>query len=214
MLLCFAIVEAGCGGEERIVDPALRVPFEPKPAGVPETVIDNVLYSLSNRDVDWFEDQLDAGYLYFYVDQEGNVQVTYTSSCEVEILGDAEGNLDSGLFAQYPVIDVELVLEGRYEGPSVTDMYSDFLGSGAGSYQDMVAFRGLMNFGLAERDSSNVALVQRSTLIVRKTTEDIWKLLRWVDEPVIDGDYEHWGALKADFVANSDACKTDSDGGL
>ena len=155
-------------------------------ATVPEIVMDNIKRAFNDRDKDLYETLLDERFWFTEDDCHGNLVYANGREEELEIMGTRDGS-SRGIFDVFRTVKWEFQLIepktelGRdhpmaYEGDP--DGHPD---------EDWEVFRGRVEMLLLKTDDDGFRVDQIMTFKLRKGDDGLWRIVRWIDDP-LEGD--------------------------
>jgi hypothetical protein len=161
---------------------------EPAPPAItPGQLIDNLHRAMRDRDKDLYETLLDEDFWFTETDCMGDLVFANGREEEIEILGGSRDGSRPGIFDIYRSFefDFEQLSRTIELGEEYPDAYE---GDPDGHPdEDWVCLRGQVEMELLEDTGEGFHVSQTMTYKLRLTEEGVWKIIRWVDDP-LDGD--------------------------
>jgi hypothetical protein len=176
------------------------------PATTPEQLMDNLRRAMSDRDNDLYETLLDADFWFTETDCQGDLVFANGREEELEIMGGSRDGSQDGIFDIYRTFEFEFSLLSRSVelGEEYPEAYS---GDPDGHPdEDWEVFRGQVEMLILDENGDGYRVYQTMTYKLRRTEEQLWTIIRWVDDP-LSGDCEAdkrpadqraWGSVKQD----------------
>ena len=207
-LIAYTLVWAACGGSNPFA-PTKHTPTEDiitppaPPADRPEILMDNLNKAMNERDKDLYETIIDDRFWFTETDCAGELIWFNGKEEELEFIGGSRDGSTSGLFDRYRNFDFEFELISRsvelgaeypiaFEGDP--DGHPD---------EDWEVFRGRVKMLMVDENQDGFRVDQIMTYKLREaieivadstdvevdgtTEERLWKIARWVDDP-LSGD--------------------------
>lgn len=185
-LLLLAVVLSACGNP---FAPEKTVPVdvvEKPPAELtttPEIVMDNLERSFSDRDKDLYETILDDEFWFTETDCLGELILANDKEEELQIMGTRDGS-NQGIFDIFRTIEWTFQQSQRY-----TELGRDFPEAFEGDPdghpdEDWEVFRGRVEILLLRSADDGFRVGQVMSFKLRKGEDDLWRLVRWIDDPL------------------------------
>ncbi len=170
------------------------------PADSPEQLMDNLTKAMRTRDEQLYESLLDLDFWFTETDCAGELVFQNGLEEELEfIAGSRDGSRD-GIFDRYPNFDFTFTLHTNGRSVELGSGYPDaFEGDPDGHpEEDWEIFRGRVQMLLLDDKGDGFRVDQVMTYKLRQVTEEevgannseetgLWKIIRWVDDP-LSGD--------------------------
>ena len=161
-----------------------------RPAAVdatePEIVMDNLERAFNERDKDLYETLLDERFWFTEDDCLGNKVLYNDREEELEIMGTRDGS-HRGIFDIYRTVEWEFQLIER-KTELGRDYPMAFEGDPDGHPdEDWEVFVGRVHILLLETDEDGFRVDQKMTFKLRKGDDGIWRIVRWIDDPIGGG---------------------------
>ena len=165
---------------EKVLPPA-------DPATEPEIVMDNLERAFNERDKELYETLLDERFWFTEDDCLGNKVLYNGREEELEIMGTRDGS-NRGIFDRFRTVEWEFQLYERK-----TELGRDhpmaFEGDPDGHPdEDWEVFVGRVNLLLLETNEDGFKVNQIMTFKLRKGEDGLWRIVRWIDDPIGGGD--------------------------
>ena len=153
----------------------------------PEIVMDNLERAFNERDKDLYETLLDERYLFTEDDCLGNLVFENGREEELEIMGTRDGST-RGIFDVFRTVTWKFQLIERK-----TELGRDhpmaFEGDPDGHPdEDWEVFRGKVEILLLKTDDDGFRVDQTMTFKLREGDDGIWRIVRWIDDPLVGDD--------------------------
>jgi hypothetical protein len=191
--------------KKHIPDGDVGPPPAPK-ATTPEILIDNLHRALNDRDKDLYETLLDENFWFTETNCLGELVFANGREEELEIMGGTRDGSEPGIFDIFRTFEFEFqLIERSLElGPEYPEAYE---GDPDGHPdEDWEVFRGRVQMLMFDDNNDGFRVDQVMTYKLRLHTdeEELWKMIRWVDDPLA-GDcatskpvvgFSSWAALK------------------
>jgi len=174
------------------------------PAATPETLMDNLHRAMRDRDKELYETLLDEGFWFTETDCAGDLVLANGFEDELEIMGGSRDGSRPGIFDIFRTFEfdfklirrsVELGSEYPEAFPGDPDGHPD---------EDWDVFRGRVEMLLLDENGDGYRVDQIMTYKLRLTEAGVWKIIRWIDDP-LSGEcdtgkrvagFSSWAALK------------------
>lgn len=164
----------------------VTTPDEPAPAAdQPEIVIDNLNRAFNDRDKELYETLLDERFWFTETDCEGNIVFFNGREEELAIMGgrdNSEGLLDRFRTVEYEFRLIERSRELGIEFPLAFEGDPD-----GHPDEDWEVFRGRVEILLLENPTDGFRVDQIMTFKVRQGDDGLWRIARWIDDPLSGG---------------------------
>lgn len=156
-------------------------------ATTPEVLMDNLHRAMRDRDKDLYETLLDRDFWFTETDVQGDLVFANGREEELEIMGGSRDGSRPGIFDIYRTFEfdftllpggrsVELGAEYPEAYPGDPDGHPD---------EDWQTFRGSVRMLLKDEMGDGFSVNQIMTYKLRETQEGLWKIIRWVDDPLV-----------------------------
>ena len=167
-------------GEGPILPPAQE-------ATEPKIVMDNLERAFNERDKNLYETLLDERYLFTEEDCLGNLVLENGREEELEIMGTRDGS-SRGIFDLFRTVEWKFQLIERK-----TELGRDhpmaFEGDPDGHPdEDWEVFRGRVEILLLKTADDGFLVKQTMTFKLRQGDDGIWRIVRWIDDPLVGDD--------------------------
>ena len=175
---------AGCGlfAPEKITGDGVERP-PPDSTFTPQVVMDNLERAFGDRDRDLYEALLDDGFWFTEADCRGDLLYYYGKEEELRIMGPRDGS-SRGIFDIYRTIDWKFHHTRRYTEFG-RDRPDSFEGDPDGHPdEDWEVFRGRVEIRLLERPNEGYFVDQVMTFKMREGDDGLWRIVRWMDDPL------------------------------
>ncbi len=178
-------------------------------ATTPEIVMDNLERAFSDRDKDLYESILDDNFWFTEKDCLGEFILINDKEEELEIMGTRDGS-NQGIFDIFRSIDWTFQQSQRF-----TELGRDYPKTSEQDIdghpdEDWEVFRGRVEILLLQSADDGFRVSQVMTFKLRRGSDDLWRVVRWDDDPLSgdcgdagDGDAGRlvgsswsWGQLK------------------
>ena len=149
----------------------------------PEIVMENLERAFSDRDKDLYESILDDNFWFTETDCLGELILANDKEEELQIMGTRDGS-NQGIFDIFRSIDWNFQQSQRY-----TELGRDFPNAFDGDPdghpdEDWEVFRGRVEILLLQSADDGFRVVQVMSFKLRKSDDDLWRIVRWIDDPL------------------------------
>ncbi len=179
------ILLAGCDNPfAPPVRPGDKEELPPAPeATTAQVVMSNLERAFNERDKDLYETLLDDGFWFTEIDCRGDLEFAYGKEEELRIMGPRDGS-SQGIFDIYRTIEwtfhqsrrsTELGRDHPKSHEDDPDGHPD---------EDWEVFRGRVVIRLLEQPDVGFAVDQVMTFKMRRGDDDLWRIVRWLDDPL------------------------------
>ncbi|MEE3258755.1 MAG: hypothetical protein VX293_06065 [Candidatus Latescibacterota bacterium] len=187
LLLAFS----ACGGnpfapEKHTPEGGVDLPPAPD-ATSPAQAMDNLARAMRDRDKDLYETLLDQDFWFTETDCLGDLVLANGFEEELEIMGGSRDDSQPGIFDIFREFeyDFELIRRTQELGPEFPEA---FKGDPDGHPdEDWEVFRGRVEMLLLDENGDGFRVDQIMTYKLRLDAEGVWKVIRWIDDP-LSGD--------------------------
>jgi hypothetical protein len=187
-LLAVSLI-TGCGNpfapEKEPIEGSLN---EPAPAATtPEQLMDNLARAMRDRDKELYETLLDQGFWFTETECTGDLILANGFEQELEFLGGSRDGSDPGIFDIFREFeyDFQLIRRNIELGP---DFPEAFEGDPDGHpNEDWQIFRGRVTMLMLDQNGDGFRVDQIMTYKLRLSEDGLWKIARWIDDP-LSGD--------------------------
>jgi hypothetical protein len=183
-----------------------RVPGRGKdpapPATTPGQLVDNLHRAMRDRDKDLYETLLGQDFWFTETDCQGDLMFANGREQEVEIMGGSRDGSQKGIFDIYRSFEFEFALltTSIELGAEYPEAYT---GDPDGHPdEDWEILRGQVEMLIQDDNGDGFAVVQVMTYKLRLEEDGLWRMIRWVDDP-LTGDCET-SKIPADLLRWSD----------
>ena len=183
----------------RLEDPA-------SPATTPELFMENLSRAMNGRNEALYETLLDEDFWFSESTCAGELVFANGREEELDIMAGNPDGSRKGIFDVFSTVDFEFVLlERNVELGS--DYPEAFEGDPDGHPdEDWEAFRGRVEILLLKSVDDGFRVHQIMTFKLRECGDGIWRLVRWIDDPILGDcgggkilETSSWGHIKAAF---------------
>ena len=200
-LSLLALLAAGCSN-----------PFAPKkrpgvdqtppapPATTPDILLDNLSRAMNDRDKDLYETLLDPAYWFTETNCLGEVVFENGLETELAIMAGSRDGTKQGIFTKFRTFEYEFSLIARSielgrdypkAFPEDVDGHPD---------EDWVVFRGRVNMLIIDENNDGFRVEQVMNFKMRQGKDGLWRIIRWIDDPLTGG--AECGAGQGKLVAS------------
>ena len=175
---------AGCGlfAPKKITGDDAKGP-PPSSTFTPQVVMDNLERAFDDRDRNLYETLLDDAFWFTEADCRGDLLYYYGKEEELRIMGPRDGS-SHGIFDIYRDIDWKFHPSRRYREFG-RDHPESFEGDPDGHpVEDWEVFRGRVEIRLIERPGEGYFVDQVMTFKMREGDDGLWRIVRWMDDPL------------------------------
>ena len=175
---------AGCGlfAPKKITGDDAKGP-PPSSTFTPQVVMDNLERAFDDRDRNLYETLLDDAFWFTEADCRGDLLYYYGKEEELRIMGPRDGS-SHGIFDIYRDIDWKFHPSRRYREFG-RDHPDSFEGDPDGHPdEDWEVFRGRVEIRLIERPGEGYFVDQVMTFKMREGDDGLWRIVRWMDDPL------------------------------
>lgn len=188
---CLLLVALGaCGNpfapEKHTPEGSVDLPPAPD-ATSPEQAMDNLGRAMRDRDKDLYETLLDQDFWFTETDCLGDLVLANGFEEELEIMGGSRDGSQSGIFDIFRTFefDFELIRRSQEIGNEFPEAFE---GDPDGHPdEDWQVFRGRVEMLLLDENGDGYRVDQIMTYKLRLNEEGLWKIIRWIDDP-LSGD--------------------------
>ena len=153
------------------------------PSVTPQQLMDNLERAFDDRDRDLYEDLLDDAFWFTEADCRGDLLYYYGKEEELRIMGPRDGS-SHGIFDIYRTIEWTFNRTRRY-AEFGRDRPDNFEGDPDGHPdEDWEVFRGRVEIRLLESPDEGYSVDQVMTFKMREGDDDLWRIVRWLDDPL------------------------------
>jgi hypothetical protein len=173
-------------------------------ATTPEILMDNLHRAMRERDKDLYETLLDPDFWFTETDCQGDLILANGLEEEIAFMGGSRDGSQQGIFDVFRTFEFDFTLIRRSIELG-TDYPEAYEGDPDGHPdEDWEIFRGRVEMLLLESSNEGFRVNQDMTFKLRSTDEGVWKIIRWVDDPLAGdcntekpvADFASWGGLK------------------
>ena len=168
--------------------PEGSVDLPPAPdATSPEQAMDNLGRAMRDRDKDLYETLLDQDFWFTETDCLGDLVLANGFEEELEIMGGSRDGSQSGIFDIFRTFefDFELIRRDQEIGSEFPEAFE---GDPDGHPdEDWQVFRGRVEMLLLDENGDGYRVDQIMTYKLRLNEEGLWKIIRWIADP-LSGD--------------------------
>ena len=178
------LLPAGCGlfAPPKITGDDAKPP-PPDSTWTAQSVMDNLERAFDKRDRILYEDLLDDAFWFTEADCRGDLLYYYGKEEELRIMGPRDGS-SHGIFDIYRTIDWKYHPTRRYTEFG-RDRPDSFEGDPDGHPdEDWEVFRGRVEIRLLERPDEGYHVDQVMTFKMREGDDGLWRIVRWMDDPL------------------------------
>ncbi len=182
---------------------------EPAPAAeTPQLLIDNLHRAMRDRDKDLYETLLDETFWFTEDDCQGNLVLANGKEEELEIMGGSRDSDRLGIFQIFRTFefDFQTIIRSRELGSEYPKAFED--DPDGHPDEDWEVFRGRVQMLILDENGDGFRVDQVMTYKLRLDVGGIWRMIRWIDDP-LSGDcggpagkgmaLRAWGAVKRDM---------------
>jgi hypothetical protein len=173
--------------------PATRTPEdevkEPaKEATEPEIVMDNLERAFEDRDKELYESLLDERFWFTEPDCAGNISFFNDREAELEIMGSRDNS--DGLLDQFRTIEYtfSILQNGRTRELGLNHPIAFENDPDGHPDEDWEVFRGRVEMLLLTTPEDGFRVDQLMTFKLRQGEDGLWRIARWVDDPLDSGN--------------------------
>ena len=153
------------------------------PPVTPQQLMDNLERAFDDGDRDLYEDLLDDAFWFTEADCRGDLVYYYGKEEELQIMGPRDGS-SLGIFDIYRTIQWKFHPTRRY-----TELGRDFPKSSENDPdghpdEDWEIFRGRVEIRLLKEADDGYFVDQVMTFKMRRGDDDLWRIVRWLDDPL------------------------------
>lgn len=187
-LSLLALVAAGCSNpfapEKRPgVDQAPPAP----PATTPEILLDNLDRAMNDRDKDLYETLIDTDFWFTETNCLGEIVYENGREEELAFMGGSRDGSKPGIFTVFRNFDYEFSLISRTVELG-RDYPEAFPGDPDGHPdEDWVVFRGRTHMVMTDENNDGFKVEQVMNYKLRQGADGLWRLIRWIDDPLSGG---------------------------
>ena len=166
------------------------VDLPPAPdATSPEQAMDNLGRAMRDRDKDLYETLLDQDFWFTETDCLGDLVLANGFEEELEIMGGSRDGSQLGIFDIFRTFefDFELIRRSQEIGPEFPSNPNNPNDPDAHPDEDWEVFRGRVEMLLLDENGDGFRVDQIMTYKLRLDEEGLWKIIRWIDDP-LSGD--------------------------
>ena len=175
---------AGCGlfAPKKITGDDAKGP-PPSSTLTPQVVMDNLERAFDDRDRNLYETLLDDAFWFTEADCRGDLLYYYGKEEELRIMGPRDGS-SHGIFDIYRDIDWKFHPSRRYREFG-RDRPDSFEGDPDGHPdEDWEVFRGRVEILLLKDANDGHRVDQVMTFKMREGDDGLWRIVRWMDDPL------------------------------
>ena len=176
------------------------------PATTPEILMDNLHRAMRDRDKDLYETLLDQDFWFTETDCQGDLIMANGLEEELEIMGGSRDGSKPGIFDRFRTFEFEFQLIRRSVEPGAEHPEA-FPGDPDGHPdEDWEVFRGRVQMLLLDENGDGYRVDQIMTYKLRQDDDGLWKIIRWIDDPLagdcdttgkrLANDLRAWAAVK------------------
>lgn len=154
------------------------------PATTPEILMDNLHRAMRDRDKDLYETLLDRDFWFTETDCQGDLVFANDLETELALIGGSRDGSKPGIFDVYRTFEfdfqlirrsVELGIEHPEAFPGDPDGHPD---------EDWEVFYGRVQMMLLDESGDGYRVDQTMTYKLRRAEDGLWKIIRWIDDPL------------------------------
>lgn len=155
----------------------------PPEATTAQVVMDNLARAFNERDKELYETLLDDAFWFTETDCRGDLAFANGKEEELQIMGPRDGSSE-GIFDKFRTIEWKFHLSRRS-----TELGRDHPMSGENDPdghpdEDWEVFRGRVEILLLEQPNEGFRVNQVMTFKMRKGDDGLWRIVRWMDDPL------------------------------
>lgn len=160
------------------------------PATSPEILLDNLNRAFNDRDEVLYETLLDENFWFTETDCLGELVYANGREEELEIMGGSRDGSRPGILERFRTFEYEFTLIARTVelGRDYPDAYTEPVDDPDGHPdEDWVVFRGRTQMLMTDENNDGFRVNQVMTFKLRQDASGLWKIIRWVDDPLSGG---------------------------
>lgn len=156
-------------------------------ATTPEILMDNLGAAMRRRDKDLYESVLDERFWFTETDCAGDLVLANGFEQELEFLGGSRDGSVPGIFDVFKTFeyDFQLIRRNVELGPDFPKADED--DPDGHPDEDWQVFRGRVQMLLLDENGDGFRVDQIMTYKMRLAEDGLWKVVRWIDDP-LSGD--------------------------
>ena len=153
----------------------------------PEILMDNLNRAMRDRDKDLYETLLDEDFWFTEEDCQGDIVLENGKEEELEIMGGSRDSDKPGIFDIFITFDFEFrpIKRSRELGPEYPKKHED--DPDGHPDEDWEVFRGRVIMTLLDENGDGFDVDQIMNYKLRLAGDGLWKMIRWIDDP-LSGD--------------------------
>ncbi|MFT5085902.1 MAG: hypothetical protein ACI906_000312 [Candidatus Latescibacterota bacterium] len=153
----------------------------------PEILMDNLARAMRDRDKDLYEGVLDQRFWFTETDCTGDLVLANGLEQELEFLGGSRDGSQPGIFDVFKNFeyDFQLIRRNVELGPDFPKIDED--DPDGHPDEDWQVFRGRVQMLLLDNNGDGFRVDQIMTYKMRLADDGLWKIVRWIDDP-LSGD--------------------------
>jgi hypothetical protein len=158
------------------------------PATTPEILMDNLHRAMRDRDKELYETLLDQDFWFTETDCQGDLVLANGLEEELKIMGGSRDGSEPGIFSIFRTFEFDFQLIGQPSVELGAEYPEAFPGDPDGHPdEDWRVYRGRVQMRLLDENGDGYRVDQIMTYKLRLTNDGIWKIIRWIDDP-LSGD--------------------------
>ncbi len=158
---------------------------EPAPAAAtPEQLMDNLARAMRDRDKDLYETVLDQGFWFTETECTGDLILANGFEQELEFLGGSRDGSRLGIFDIFREFefDFQLIRRSIELGPDYPNAFED--DPDGHPDEDWQVFRGRVTMLMLDQNGDGFRVDQIMTYKLRLAEDGLWKIVRWINDPL------------------------------
>ena len=157
------------------------------PATTPEIFFDNLHRAMRDRDKDLYETLLDDNFWFTETNCQGELVYYNGREEELAFIGGTRDGSKPGVFDRFRTFDFEFTLNRRDVELGRDYPKADEDDPDGHPDEDWQFFRGRVQMLMTDENGDGYRVDQGMTFKLRQGAEGLWKLIRWIDDP-LSGD--------------------------
>jgi hypothetical protein len=187
-LSLLALVAAGCSNP---FAPKQRPGIDPEPpappATTPEILLDNLNRAMNDRDKELYETLIDPNFLFTETNCLGEIVYENGQEEELAFMGGSRDGSKPGIFTRFRTFEYEFSLISRTVELG-RDYPEAFPGDPDGHPdEDWVVFRGRTHMLMVDENNDGFRVEQVMNYKLRQDSDGLWRIIRWIDDPLSGG---------------------------
>ena len=157
------------------------------PATTPEILLDNLSRAMNDRDKDLYETVLDKNFWFTETNCLGELVYYNGREEELAFMGGSRDGSKPGIFTRFRTFEYEFSLISRSIELGRDYPKADPLDPDGHPDEDWVVFRGRTHMLMVDENNDGFRVEQVMNFKLRQDTDGLWRVIRWVDDPLSGG---------------------------